>query len=82
MKKIIFIMLAIAMSVSAFGQTAFTGFASNKTTQAAACQAAKMDAAQNAKIQNKEVTRYSNCDCSQDNNGNWACTVNAEAQKK
>lgn len=82
MKKSIFLLFAIGVSMSVFSQTAVTGFASNKTTQAAACQAAKWDANSNAKNQNKDITHYSPCDCSQDKNGNWACTVNAEAQKK
>jgi len=75
-------MLAIGMSVSAFSQTAESGYAQNKTTQAAACQAAKLDAQNHASNKGKEVTNYSRCDCSQDGNGQWACTVNAETQKK
>jgi hypothetical protein len=81
MKRIIFLALAIGVSASAFSQSAETGFASNKTTEAAACQAAKIDAQRIASNKGKDVTHFSNCECSQ-NNGGWSCTVNADTQKK
>jgi len=82
MKKIIFALFAVAISASSFSQTATSGFASNKTTEAGACQEAKNAASSRAEATGKEVTHYSRCECSQDKNGYWACTVNADTKKK
>jgi hypothetical protein len=49
--------------------------------KAQACQDAK-NHAENQKEYSEQVESYSACDCSQNNNGIWSCSVDAKLEAK
>lgn len=82
MKKYILAAALVLASTSAMADRTVSGSSTGRTSKAAACEGAKVNADSHINLRDEEVDRYSKCDCDQDKNGNWSCSVDAKLEDR
>lgn len=80
MKKYILAVALVMISTSALADRMLAGKGDKAASKATSCQDAKSNAIQ-LKHADERVERYSACDCAQDREGYWECTVDATVEK-
>jgi hypothetical protein len=82
LKKYILAAALVLASTSAMADRTVSGSSTGRTTKAAACNGAKVNAESQVDFRNEAVDSYSTCDCDQDKHGDWSCSVDAKLEDR